>query len=81
MVKRNAKMDEVGRLLGIDGCINLNQSTGGKIQKGGKVVADAIEAIIGAVYLDCGEDMALTGQVIETLGLKLPEELPEGFMP
>jgi len=66
-VARNSNLNRIGRELGLQRFIN----NGGYTGTGGKVIADTIEAILGAIYLDSGKEKAK--DVIDALGL-LPRE-------
>jgi len=64
----NENLDRVGRLHGLDAYIDNNamQRTKGP---GLVTVASTIEAILGAVYLDSGNDVQKVKDVMEVLGL------------
>ncbi|KAL6717660.1 hypothetical protein ACLMJK_005575 [Lecanora helva] len=64
-VGSNANLDQRGRALGLERFI-----IGGK---GGKSVADTVEAILGATYLDTGSNLAKCKEVMDALDL-LPRE-------
>ena len=64
-VASNANLDRTGRLHGLDNLICRNPSQPGYISP--KTMADTVEAILGAVYLDGG--IHHVSQVMQTLGL------------
>ncbi|KAJ5947231.1 hypothetical protein N7466_000246 [Penicillium verhagenii] len=61
----NAYLAQRGFSLGIDSCIRLNPSAQGVIPS--RLMATTMEAIVGAVYLDSGKDLAITGDVVVLL--------------
>jgi len=64
-VASNANLNRVGRLHGIDQYINKNPSQRGAVPPG--LMADTVEAILGAVWLD--SDLKSVKRVMTTLGL------------
>lgn len=64
-VARNSNLNRAGRELGLDRFINHGNTVGDRI------VADTVEAILGATYLESGKDKAK--DVMDSLGL-LPRE-------
>lgn len=66
-VGRNSNLKRAGQELGLERFIN----NGGSVP-GGKGVADTVEAILGAIFLDSGKDKAK--DAMDALGL-LPKEL------
>lgn len=74
---RGQTLAEVGRELGLGECLHLG---GGELKSGGfrraSILADAVEAIIGAVLLDGGED-ASRDVVLGWFGNRLERVSPE----
>ena len=66
-VSTNANLDRVGRQHGLDGVVCHNPSQGLTVPVG--VMTATLEAIIGAIYLDSGKDIASVQSVMATLGL------------
>jgi ribonuclease III len=62
---KNANLTRLGRSVGLDGYFNPNPSQNGTVTN--SQVADSVEAVIGAVYEDGGEDAL--GIVMERFGL------------
>ena len=57
-----------GRILGLQDCIHNNPAAGGTVSNG--TMAQTVEAILGAVWLDSGaSDLATVKAVMGTLGL------------
>ena len=77
-VGSNANLNRSGRALGLERFILGS--------KEGKRIADTVEAILGAIYLDTGSDMAKCKDVMDALELlpreqKMQRELEiEGFV-
>ncbi|KAJ5648172.1 hypothetical protein N7490_004544 [Penicillium lividum] len=63
----NANLARLGFGLGLADLIELNPSARGAVPM--KLMATTMEALIGAVYLDCGKDITVTRQVIILLGI------------
>ena len=80
----NNNLTAVGRVHQINNIIQANASQGGTI--GDRAIATAMEALIGAVYLDSGKNMIITAAFIEALDLGNPHALvtylflPEFFL-
>ncbi|CAI7676664.1 unnamed protein product [Penicillium pancosmium] len=72
IVGTNVNLSLVGFRRGLDGRIRPNPAQN-YVQE--KLMATTVEAIIGAVYIDSGENIVVTRQFIVNLGL-LPD-LPE----
>ncbi|KAL2830324.1 ribonuclease III [Aspergillus cavernicola] len=70
-VAGNANLTQRGFALGIDAYIHNNPSQGSYISD--KLMATTMEAILGAVFLDRGRDLAAVKPVIIALGLTWPE--------
>ena len=62
-----AHLAAVGRGFGIDALVIMNPGHCGPVSDG--VVATAVEAIIGAIYLDCGKNMDVVRSFIATIDL------------
>ena len=62
-------MTEKGRAAGIDAYVLLNPGHRGPVTD--KVMANAVEAIIGAVYLDSGKDMESAKKLMMFLNLRM----------
>lgn len=73
-VARNSNLNKIGRELGLERFINVGGG-GGKVEITGKKMADTIEAILGAIYLDSGREKAK--DVMDALGLLPKEQLLE----
>lgn len=58
----NKNLAEIGFSLGIDAYIQLNPSSQGVVPE--RLMATTIEAIIGAVYLDCNKDIEVVHRLI-----------------
>ena len=58
----------VGRAKGLDALINKNPSDK-DYPVGGRTIADTIEAIIGAVYIDSNSNVKIVKEVMQTLDL------------
>ncbi|PLN81001.1 RNAse III [Aspergillus taichungensis] len=56
---------------GLAECVFANQSQRGTIHP--RPMADTVEAIVGAVFNDSGEQMTTVKRVMETLGISWPE--------
>ena len=64
----NANLTQIGRTKGLDACVHNNPSAWGVVSNG--VMAQTVEAVLGAVWLDSGEDaMGAVRDVMSTLGL------------
>ena len=70
-VASNKNLDRLGNQHGIDRFILKNPSQG--IYVPFKVMTATMEAILGAVWLDSGEDLEVVKRVMRRLGL-VPEE-------
>ncbi|OBT63704.1 hypothetical protein VE03_06134 [Pseudogymnoascus sp. 23342-1-I1] len=66
-VVSNTGLERVGRRIHLDEIVNANPSQQGYVSP--RIVADTLEAIIGAVYLDSGKDIESVRLVMATLGL------------
>lgn len=67
----NANLAQLGFAMGLDKYIVNNPAQGKLI--GTKVMASTMEAIIGAVSVDCGNDMSVVTKVMNDLGICWPE--------
>ncbi|KAJ5760678.1 hypothetical protein N7520_007834 [Penicillium odoratum] len=63
----NANLARLGFGLCLAELIDLNPSARGAVPM--KLMATTMEALIGAVYLDCGKDIMVTRRVIIRLGI------------
>lgn len=63
----NASLAKAGFLKGLDRFIHLNPSARGHVTD--NLMATTVEAVIGAVYLDSGYDIAVARKVIIRLGI------------
>ncbi|KFY31752.1 hypothetical protein V493_00834 [Pseudogymnoascus sp. VKM F-4281 (FW-2241)] len=66
-VVNNANLERVGRRNHIDDLVNRNPSQQGIVSP--RIVADTVEAILGAVYLDSGNDIDCVRLVMARIGL------------
>lgn len=66
-IVNNTHLEMIGRRIHIDELVNANPSQQGYVSP--RIVADTLEAIIGAVYLDSGKDTESVRLVMSTLGL------------
>ncbi|OOO05960.1 ribonuclease III [Aspergillus oryzae] len=66
----NAFLARTGFQKGLDRYIYVNPSQGGIVSD--KVMATTVEAILGAVYIDSGEDIPAVRSVVAKLGLAWP---------
>ncbi|KAM0797066.1 ribonuclease III domain-containing protein [Usnea florida] len=64
----NPSLMTVGRAKGLDALINKNPSDK-DYPVGGRTIADTIEAIIGAVYVDSNSNVQIVKEVMQTLDL------------
>ncbi|KAJ5605850.1 hypothetical protein N7510_008631 [Penicillium lagena] len=63
----NANLALIGRSRGLDEYIHVNRSQQGQVFN--KVMATAVEAIIGAVFIDSDHNIAVVQIVLVTLGI------------
>lgn len=63
----NENLWRIGFAKNLDIFIHLNPSSGGVVQD--RLMATTMEAILGAVYLDSGKDIAAVLRVVINLGL------------
>lgn len=61
-VSSNANLAKVGRKLGIERHVQQSLTNPQKLSI--KMIATAVEAVVGAVYLDCGRDLLVVKRVI-----------------
>ena len=62
---RNAKLNQIAQRSGISNHITKNPSQQGRVPQ--ETAASTVEALVGAVYLDCGKDMSRVMQVLEAI--------------
>ena len=67
-VGANPRLMTIGRSKGLDALINKNPSDK-DYPVGGRTIADTIEAIIGAVYVDSNSNVKTVKEVMQTLGM------------
>lgn len=67
----NAYLAQRGFTIGLAECIYKNQSQGNRIYPG--PMASTVEAIIGAVFNDSGENLTAVEGVMEALGISWPK--------
>lgn len=65
----NENLKRLGELLGLNAYFRLNPSSQGVVPR--SMMATTMEAIIGAVYLDSGKDMATTRALVNRLGIQI----------
>lgn len=65
------KLAVLGRGLGFDTCIQNNVTNVQKISP--YMMATAVEAIVGAMYLDCGKDLKVVRGLLDAMGIMLAE--------
>ena len=63
----NANLAMVGRKLGLGQCVQ--QSITNRVELSDKIMATAVEGVIGAVYLDTGKNLAAIESVMVTMGI------------
>ncbi|KAJ6003609.1 hypothetical protein N7522_006301 [Penicillium canescens] len=63
----NENLKRLGESLGLNAYFRLNPSSQGVVPR--SMMATTMEAIIGAVYLDSGKDMATTRALVNRLGI------------
>ena len=66
-VANNTNLSTIGRQNGLAAYVNTNPSQGGVISE--KTLATTVEALLGAVYLDSGNDLNAVKSVMRALGL------------
>ncbi|KAB8264066.1 ribonuclease III domain-containing protein [Aspergillus pseudonomiae] len=66
----NAFLARIGFQKGFDRYLYVNPSQGGTVSD--KVMATTVEAILGAVYIDSGENIQAVRSVVAELGLAWP---------
>lgn len=67
-VGANPSLITIGRAKGLDALINKNPSDKG-YPVGGRTIADTIEAIIGAVYVDSNSNVQIVKEVMQKLDM------------
>jgi ribonuclease-3 len=63
----NENLKRLGESLGLNAYFRLNPASQGVVPR--SMMATTMEAIIGAVYLDSGKDMATTRALVNRLGI------------
>jgi ribonuclease-3 len=63
----NRKLSEVARSSGLAKYIAQNPCQQGQVPQ--ETAASTVEALVGAVYLDCGENISTVRKVLEAIGL------------
>ena len=63
----NAHLERCGRAIGLEEYINKNSSHHGAVPK--RTMSAAVEALIGAVFIDSGESLHAVNLAIRGLGL------------
>ena len=66
-VANNSNLSMIGRQNGLAAFINTNPSQGGMVSE--KILANTVEALLGAAYLDSGNDLNAVKSVMQALGL------------
>ncbi|KAJ5031714.1 ribonuclease III domain-containing protein [Bipolaris maydis] len=61
----NKRLKEIAQRSGISDCITKNPSQNGQVPQ--ETAASTVEALVGAVYIDCGEDISRVHQVLEAI--------------
>ncbi|KFY16796.1 hypothetical protein V492_01089 [Pseudogymnoascus sp. VKM F-4246] len=74
-IVNNINLARVGRQIHVDQLVNRNPSQQGDVPP--RTIADTVEAILGAVYLDSGKDIESVRLVMARLGLwdQQPDQL------
>ena len=65
----NTNLANIGQHLGLTRYIGKNKAQGQMIST--RVMSATVEAIIGAVFLDCNYDIPAVRQVMETIGIEV----------
>jgi ribonuclease-3 len=63
----NTKLNQVAQKSGLVNYVTKNPSQEGQVPQ--ETAASTVEAVVGAVYLDCGKDTATVKQVLEAINL------------
>jgi ribonuclease-3 len=63
----NASLESLGRRLGLESLVTKNPSQHGDVPR--TTVASTVEALIGAVWIDTGNDFHQVQLVIQNLGI------------
>ena len=63
---RNTRLNQIAQRSGISNCIAKIPCQQGQVPQ--KTAASTVEALVGAVYLDCGKDISKVMQVLEAIG-------------
>ncbi|KAL3476559.1 hypothetical protein BJX99DRAFT_227639 [Aspergillus californicus] len=71
-VASNVNLTQRGFALGIDDYVHNNPSQRGVVSAG--LMASTMGALLGAVFLDSGEELAAVGVMMVAFGLTWPEE-------
>ena len=64
---RNRKLSQVAQESGLVNHITKNPCQQGDVSQ--ETAASTVEAVIGAVYLDCGKDMSTVEKVLDAINL------------
>lgn len=71
----NANLSDLGRQVGLENYISTNPSQGNETPSPA-VVATAVEALIGSIWLDSRRNLQSVRQVVLNLGLVAPADEP-----
>ena len=66
-IGNNNNLAHVGRQHGLDGCVHNHPAAGNMVSNG--TMAQTVEALIGAVWLDSNTSLIMVNAVMSTLGL------------
>jgi ribonuclease-3 len=64
---RNTKLSQVAQSSGLVKYVAKNPCQQGQVPQ--ETAASTVEALVGAVYLDCGEDISTVQKVLEAIKL------------
>jgi ribonuclease-3 len=64
---RNRKLNQVAQECGLVKYVTKNPCQQGDVPQ--ETAASTVEAVIGAVYLDCGKDISMVKKVLEAISL------------
>lgn len=77
-IVNNANLSKVASQIGISELLILHPSQQGS-RPGRKTIATAMEAIVGAVFVDSGYDFMVAGAVVNNMGLGIPVRARKGI--
>ena len=64
---RNTKLNQVAQESGLVNYVIKNPCHGGQVLR--ETTASTVEAVVGAVYLDCGKDIVIVKKILEAINL------------